>query len=201
MSSPVALPLVVLRSENYHRMAWANGGGTTHQVVTHPPESGLAEFEWRVSLADIDRSGPFSVFPGIDRILMVIDGPGMALDIDGQVTELLPLKPIAFPGEAQTTSDLIAGPTRDLNVMTRRGLCSATVTLLSLAADVELTPTGSSVTIALVVDGWVRVDRPTSTMLDVRDAVLIDRPLTMVGVGTLARIEIRSAESVQDERE
>lgn len=43
---------------------------------------GEADFEWRISMADVTTSGPFSLFPNKQRIISVLDGQGMVLHVD-----------------------------------------------------------------------------------------------------------------------
>ena len=49
---------------------WKNGGGCTTEIAIAPPGASLDAFEWRISLATIAASGPFSAFPGVDRTLV-----------------------------------------------------------------------------------------------------------------------------------
>ena len=108
-------------------MPWKNGGGTTFEVALHPPGAGWDGFAWRVSIAQIERDGPFSALAGIDRKLVVLAG-GMTLT--GVRTEALEVRPydcVAFAGEASVASRLLDGPTQDFNVMTRRGAARADV--------------------------------------------------------------------------
>ena len=71
----------ILRSSDYQRMPWKNGGGTTTEIWKAASPAG--EMLWRLSIADVASDGPFSEFPGIDRWIMVIAGKGMELTIDG----------------------------------------------------------------------------------------------------------------------
>ncbi len=105
-------------------MPWKNGGGTTTEIIVSPEGSGLDDFEWRVSMARVEGSGPFSSFAGIDRTLAVLSGDGMALSIEGVGEKPLTPEtaPLAFPADAPTTARLTSGPITDLNVMTRRGV-------------------------------------------------------------------------------
>jgi environmental stress-induced protein Ves len=59
--------------------AWKNGGGVTREIAVFPDGAGSDDFIWRISVADVTAGGPFSVFPGIDRYIAVIDGKGMTL--------------------------------------------------------------------------------------------------------------------------
>ncbi|WP_349436035.1 HutD family protein [Pararhizobium sp. A13] len=113
----------VLRSENYRRMPWKNGGGETTEIAVFPPEADLAAFGWRVSMATVATDGPFSVFAGIDRTLSILDGHGMELNIEGRAPVVLTQasRPLAFPADAPTSARLVSGAIVDLNVMTRRG--------------------------------------------------------------------------------
>ena len=112
----------IIRNEDLVRVPWKNGGGTTAEVATFPEGSGFDTFGWRISMADVASDGPFSVFPGIDRTLIVVEGYGIELDVEGIAYRLDEASPkLSFSGDDITTGRLLAGPIRDLNVMTRRG--------------------------------------------------------------------------------
>ncbi|MDB5962764.1 MAG: HutD/Ves family protein, partial [Massilia sp.] len=104
---------------------WKNGGGSTTEIAIGPAGASVHNFDWRVSLATISHSGPFSRFAGVDRTLALVDGGGFTLDIDGERHILLDIDAatIAFDGEANVTATLHDGPTVDFNVMTRREAC------------------------------------------------------------------------------
>jgi environmental stress-induced protein Ves len=103
---------------------WKNGGGSTTEIAVSPPGAGFDEFDWRISLATIAQSGPFSVFPGIDRSLALVDGDGVLLDFGEERFVLSPSEPlIEFPGEASVHATVTGSQTTDFNVMTRRGRC------------------------------------------------------------------------------
>lgn len=102
---------------------WKNGLGRTRELAVHPPGAGMDDFLWRVSVAEVESAAPFSAFPGIDRVIALLDGDGftMALD-DGRAHALtMPCAPFAFPGEARVAVTLAGGPSRDFNLMLRRG--------------------------------------------------------------------------------
>ena len=109
--------LTVLRAADYPRMPWKNGGGSTEEI-TRDAGVGLDAFGWRLSIADIEASGGFSVFAGYQRIITVLQGAGMTLDVDGALTEpLLPGDPFAFSGDSQVSCNLLDGPIRDFNLI------------------------------------------------------------------------------------
>lgn len=106
---------------------WKNAGGTTTELAAHPV--GAAEFAWRVSIADVGQSGPFSTYPGVDRIITLVEGENMVLDINGVDHVLRPLEPLRFSGDEAVSCALPSGAARGLNLMTRRGHVSGTVSI------------------------------------------------------------------------
>lgn len=103
---------------------WKNGGGSTTEIAVFPQDADFEGFDWRVSLATIAADGPFSAFPGVERTLVLVDGHGMTLDIDGAPTMLTKAEPVAaFDGEAHVQAKLNRGPSTDFNVMTRLDRC------------------------------------------------------------------------------
>ncbi|MEU9080070.1 HutD family protein [Kitasatospora sp. NPDC048538] len=135
----------VLRAAERPATAWLNGGGVTREVAGHPAGAGLDGFDWRVSLADVASAGPFSPFPGVDRVITLVEGPGMVLTVDGTEHAVdAPFRPFAFPGEAETDCRLLGGPVVDFNVMTRRGRVGAGVDLFTAPGAVDV-PAGDSV--------------------------------------------------------
>jgi len=107
---------------------WKNGGGETREIVCRPAGSGSENFAWRVSVARINSDGPFSLFPGVDRVITLLEGKGISLKSpDGDIDHILdrPLIPFAFPGEAAIRAEMLGGESLDFNVMTRRSVCAA----------------------------------------------------------------------------
>ncbi|MFI9291489.1 HutD family protein [Streptomyces gardneri] len=106
---------------------WLNGGGTTRQIASRP--AGEEEFAWRASIADIDRDGPFSAFPGVDRTLTLLAGDGVRLSCPGVFDRLLERagEPFAFSGDLGLAAELPGGGCRVLNIMVRRGRATARV--------------------------------------------------------------------------
>ena len=118
----------VLAPSNYRRMPWKNGGGFTTEIVVAPPDAAFDAFAWRVSLADVDESGPFSAFVDVDRILVLTSGNGMRLtggDAALDVTQLY--EPVRFAGERPLQCALVSGPVRDFNLMVRRDVARGDV--------------------------------------------------------------------------
>src|ERR1700733_1295252 len=98
-------------------VAWKNGGGSTRTVAVSPASSGFDDFVWRVSIADVGESGGFSLFPGVDRTILLLDGAGMVLERNDGAAHALttPFEPYAFRGEDVIKARLVDGASRDFN--------------------------------------------------------------------------------------
>jgi environmental stress-induced protein Ves len=164
----------ILRAADYRSMPWKNGGGVTTEVAVSPAGAGLDDFDWRISMARVESSGPFSRFAGVDRTLCVLDGEGLVLDIeDGEPVAVTPAAaPLSFPADARTTAALIGGPITDLNVMTRRGRYAHSVERLLVSEPSEIkTAAGTTLILAL---GEVTVTGAEQVQLNAFDALLCD---------------------------
>lgn len=103
-----------LSTDQVHPTPWRNGGGQTRELLAWPH---VQDWKLRISVADIERDGPFSAYPGVDRWFAVLEGGGVSLlGRELRVGDGL----MAFPGEAAPDCRLLAGPTRDFNAMHRR---------------------------------------------------------------------------------
>ena len=113
----------LIRASDITPVPWKNGGGTTRQIAIFPEDASLDTFVWRVSAADVGQAGPFSLFPGIDRFIVVTHGESMVLAdaADQSRRGLRRGEPFAFAGEAVLSAELPTGPIRDFNLMVRRG--------------------------------------------------------------------------------
>jgi hypothetical protein len=106
-------------------MPWANGRGMTTEMVRVDGPQGLL---WRLSMASVTEDGPFSVFPGIERSLTVISGPGFDL-VGERRLRADPFVPVAFPGDIALQVKDLAAPCEDVNVLTTRRLPRPDVSL------------------------------------------------------------------------
>jgi|SRR5215469_2129621 len=105
----------LLRPSEYRRQPWKNGAGITDEIAADA-ESPPA---WRISLATIERDGPFSDFRGYDRTIVALD-EGVRLTVDGVDAELRRHEPFEFAGESEVDAHIAVSSARDLNVMTKR---------------------------------------------------------------------------------
>jgi environmental stress-induced protein Ves len=104
---------------------WKNGGGITRDIAAFPDGAGMDDFQWRICMAEISDTGPFSAFPGVDRHLTVLSGR-LQLDFADRQYVLNPGRTLTFEGDTLASGTPLM-PVTDLNVMTRRGQVSAEV--------------------------------------------------------------------------
>ena len=113
-------PLIVIAAAVTPR-PWRNGGGQTRELLLWPENTN--SWHLRISLADVTRSGPFSLYPGVQRWFKVIEGNGVALRIIDQEYRLnAHSEPLQFCGETPVHCDPLDGPTSDLNLMVCGGV-------------------------------------------------------------------------------
>lgn len=106
-------------------MPWKNGGGQTVELFRFPP---IGDFLFRLSKADVKQDGEFSLFPGIDRYLMILKGQGCELIFKDRKTLLRPqADAFLFQGEESVFCKLLAGPIQDYNIMINRNWGQARV--------------------------------------------------------------------------
>jgi environmental stress-induced protein Ves len=108
-----------LSQADFRVQPWANGRGQTVELARSDDASGL---RWRLSVATVAETGAFSLFPGIDRVLTVITGPGFLIRGESIDLHALPFRPVAFPGDVAVAAEGVAAPSEDFNVMVARYL-------------------------------------------------------------------------------
>lgn len=108
-----------LGQADFRVMPWANGKGQTVEMLRIDGPEGLL---FRLSRASVVEDGPFSLFPGLDRNLTVISGPGFDLAGDGIHLRCAPFAPVAFPGDVPVSAGGVTTPSDDFNVMWSRSL-------------------------------------------------------------------------------
>jgi environmental stress-induced protein Ves len=120
--------VTLIPANEYRRERWKNGLGWTREIARWPV--GSPDWDWRVSIAEIDGDARFSVFDGIERELVLLSGEGMRLHFDNQdeAVELLPPHGrVRFDGARAARAELLSGPTTDYNLMWRRERVDATL--------------------------------------------------------------------------
>lgn len=130
----------IIRFADLKSEPWRNGGGVTRPIAGH---SGAASgqhgaskhdgWDWRVSIAEVSKAGDFSPFPGMERVLTVVEGELLLLTVDGAEHPLEKYRPFRFPGGADTTCALPTGYVRNLNVITRAGKYKGFTSIIELS--------------------------------------------------------------------
>jgi environmental stress-induced protein Ves len=128
----------IIRKTSFTAVPWKNGGGITHEALRVPPSGD--PFRWRVSVAEIASSGPFSDFADYRRKMVLLQGAGLRLTFDG--TEHRVLREVGdlveFDGARATSSELLGGPCTDLNLMVSKSVPASHAWVESLQAPREL---------------------------------------------------------------
>lgn len=132
------LKYVIGRSE-WPSMPWSNGGGITHELL-RLSSSDCRPFALRISCAEVASDGPFSIFDGIDRLLIPLEGGGLHLESSGDPNSFAVRNKtldvissastmFAFPGEQPWHCRRVGGDVLDFNIMVARGVGSACATI------------------------------------------------------------------------
>ena len=125
--------IITLEYSKIRSTRWKNGGGYTREIAIEPatavfPQDG---FGWRLSCAEVTTNGPFSNFPGCDRLLLVWKGRGMRLN----GIELQPLEITRFPGDVPMTGELVDGEVTDLGLIYQRDQYACDFKVLKFTKD------------------------------------------------------------------
>jgi uncharacterized protein len=166
----------LIRPADHRCMPWKNGGGETREIAIAPPDAALDGFDWRISMARVAVDGPFSLFPGIDRTLAILDGRGIRLALDGSAPVDLTADsaPLSFPGDVGVSATLIAGPVADLKVMTRRGRFTHSMARRRIDVPTDLA-IDADIALLLCAAGSVQVTTPDgAAQLDRRESILVE---------------------------
>ncbi len=181
----------VLTPADYQVMPWRNGRGTTVELLRENDANGA--LLWRVSMADVIEAGDFSKFPGVDRILILVEGAGFDLHLSehGGPVEAKPLMPLRFSGDWDARAETVRGPSRDLNVMVARGQATANVSIRTGSFDASLA--SRNLFFALSGNWSLQTGGETYTLavehaLAVRDGA--GQTLHGDGAGTLVQVDV-----------
>ena len=192
--------LSLLSPPAYQRTRWKNDGGWTTEVA----RSGGDDFRWRISIAEIESDGPFSSFPGVARDLLLLEGNGIELDIDDASPRTLSrrFEHVHFDGEARVACRLLAGPTRDFNVMARRDAVRAEVVARPLVGPMVIFPEEGSEWFVHVFAGQAKarsgeealfLATGASLLADFRDGA--GQRLVLDGGGELVLVKFTAAQA------
>jgi environmental stress-induced protein Ves len=171
-------------------MPWKNGGGVTREMLRFPATGD--SFLWRVSIARVESSGPFSNFNGYQRTMVLLQGAGVRLRFaagpDRLLREIGDL--VEFDGALATECELLGGDCTDLNLMVSSSMSGVRAWVERLAAPRALRPMPRGVVLALAIEGALSVEsgrpQPAQREADVvepssrepahREGVGVERP-------------------------
>lgn len=186
----------ILRAADYRRMRWKNGAGWTTEVLRMPERE---DWDWRLSLAEIDQDAPFSAFPGMERLLVLLQGDGLRLQFeDGRTQELRPPHGmLRFSGDRPLRAELLGGPCRDFGLIWKRGRIDVQLWHRPLAGTMVLFAGRRETWLLHLLEGTAQVagDGVPGGALVAGDSVLLEGselptrlPLEGHGAALLARI-------------
>ena len=170
--------MIHLTPADYSRQPWKNGRGITIELLHLRDPAGATLL--RLSRASVVEDGPFSVFPGIERNLTVLSGPGFRLTGPGLNLRCDPLVPVAFPGDVEVMASETHGrQSDDFNVMTARHLPRP---MVIVAQNSRLDAGG---TLALYALGPCRVN---GEVVAQDDLILTEGPASLTGEGSVIAV-------------
>jgi len=148
----------ILRKATFKASPWKNGGGITHEVIRVPPDGGV--FRWRMSVAQIDASGPFSDFAGYWRTMVLLRGRGVRLAFDGAPPiSLSDVGDLAeFDGAQKTDCRLVDGPCTDLNLMVAKSVAHVAASVERLREPRVLPALPHGVSLVFGISGGLEVE-------------------------------------------
>jgi hypothetical protein len=124
-------------------------------------------------MAKVSASGPFSIFPNVDRQLAVLTGR-LSLTVEGRspLTAAEESEVISFAGDVPAWCDVNQGPVLDLNPMTRRSRATGRLRRLCITAPRTLSISGTALILSRTRNLPVTVGR-RHLELEMDDAVLV----------------------------
>jgi environmental stress-induced protein Ves len=183
-----AIPRRIQREE-----PWANGTGSTTVILREPED---ANWMVRISVARVERDGPFSELPGIRRTLVPLDAPMTLRFSDGHERTGPRFKAMQFDGAPAPIGVLPEGPTRDFNLMLR-GKARGEVLPRTLL-DAMVLPVETGVRWLVYLDSGradIRADPDMHTALNPGDATLVSpggtmAPIRIEGAGEIVLVKL-----------
>jgi uncharacterized protein len=172
----------IITAAEFRKGQWRNGRGVSWDIYSEGA-AGAEEFGWRLSLADIAESGPFSLYGPVDRVFTLIEGKGLALDISGAAPAAPAIyKPLAFACDVKTSCTLAGGPCRALNLFTARGEWSAEGSVIDIAEIEDLDASGKACALYILEGDCSVAAHGTVTVAAAGEAVIIPAPAGVLSI-------------------
>lgn len=125
MSSTENSSAPLIRFADLPSAPWGKNNGRVKEVA-----SGNG---WRLSLATVEKPGPFTPFPGRDRITVPVEGELLVLTVDGTEHGMEKFRPFRYSGDSATDAALPTGPVTVLNTVVDRTTTGASVMVAELS--------------------------------------------------------------------
>lgn len=182
----------ILRYKNYPVMPWKNELGETREILTNP-EPG-SPHAWRLSIADVIQSGPFSEFPDYLRTIIMLAGDGFLLEFENGINHALttPYVPFDFYGGDSVFSNIVGAPSKDLNLMVHRDLARANTVVLNIEEEMTLPVLDDEVRLVFCLSGELQF--ATGQTMGTWDCASINEPSSQTIKPTLLNSKIFMAD-------
>ncbi len=170
----------VLGPQSYRRSPWKNGLGSTLELAAD-----AADWSWRLSIAEVPARARFSEYPGVDRLLLCLEGPGLRIWRLGTPQEVPREGEAArFLGEETVEGEPLGPGVRDIGLMVRRERWRASMRL-ARGGGFELDGTAALVH----VPSWARSARVSAEGGDME----IPPGGTLVAAGRVTAAQVEAA--------
>lgn len=180
----------LLKQSDYKKSLWKNGLGSTEEIFIYPESAQFPRdpFWFRLSSALIQAENEFSNFAGYQRLLTVIEGPG--LELNGTVLKLDQI--FQFSGDEKINCKPLTSAVTDLGLIFNNQLADAEMQLLQFGdLHMELDPKRFYFIICTegVLTAPVRVRRFETLVLHNETSVQLKSPDAIAFLVTVTLIE------------
>jgi uncharacterized protein len=177
----------IVRQEELKEGRWRNGMGVSWEIAAHRLDA-AADFSWRFAKARIDGDVPFSIYPGMDRMFMMLEGGGMDLEFEGG--EVLQVRqkfvPHNFSCDVPLNCKLRGGPSMDLNLFWARDKLHANCDVVGIDGEVLLS-ISEYCTVMYALEGECKIGE---LQLNLGDGAIVERENFVAMHGKSAQIFI-----------
>ncbi|HMK84730.1 MAG TPA: HutD family protein, partial [Steroidobacteraceae bacterium] len=166
----------IIRRSSFEAVPWKNGGGITHEAIRVPARGD--EFRFRVSVARIEASGPFSDFAAYNRTMVLLEGSAVELRFSNGTRRVLRAvgDMAQFDGALATQCELKHGPCTDLNLITLKTLGEVEARVERLDGTLSLPVRPGCTTLVFPLDAAAVLVEHEAAMLEPWDLALISGP-------------------------
>lgn len=164
-----------LPANGYRRLRWRNGLGWTREIHAAPGDGD--DWDWRLSIAEIEADGPYSVFPGVEREQVLLSGAGLVLKPEGGERRMLepPHGRQRFSGDDRVEARLQDGRVEVFNLMWRPDRVAARLWHRPLVGSMLLFVDPGATWAVHVMAGQAELDGSAGrSLLEMGDTALLD---------------------------